>query len=166
MRHVGKLWSSAWIVGLAMLTQPCVAQTKSPERTEPAAVKRDRSKIAGEWTISELVINGNPAPAEDRSKLRVKNDVDGTWTLISEGRSIDGGTSTLHPDEQPKQIDFKLTRGDGAGREFVGIYKLDGDRRTLCFAAKQPEADRQGRPKSFVSQAGQQHILVRFERMR
>ncbi len=166
MRHVGKFWISAWIVGLAVVTQPCVAQTKSAARTEPAAVERDRSKIAGEWTISELVIDGNPVSAEDRSKLRVKNEIDGTWTLISEGRSIGGGTSTLIPGEQPKQIDFKLTRGDGAGREFVGIYKLDGDRRTLCFAARQPEADQQGRPQSFTSQAGQQHILVRFERMR
>jgi uncharacterized protein (TIGR03067 family) len=123
------------------------------------AIKKDRKQIQGNWRIIGLEINGNKAKEEDARKLMVINGDDGTWKLMSEGKEVCRGTSTIDPTAKPKQLDFEITEGSGAGNQYHAIYELGDKKRKMCFASKSKE-----RPTDFISATGSEIILVYFER--
>jgi len=123
------------------------------------AIKKDRKQIEGTWRVVALEVNGNKAMEEDAKKLTVVNGSDGTWSLLSEGKEINKGTSTFDPKKKPKTIDFTPSEGEGNGKEFHGIYELGEKTRKMCFAPAGKE-----RPTEFSSRPGSAHILVTFER--
>lgn len=151
-----KQWTN--LTGL-ILVFSCAFSASAVEGEAPA-VKKDRQVIAGKWKVSKLVINGSAVDSSGREKLEVINHPDGKWELHSDGRMIGKGNSEIRPQASPKEIDFDLTEGDGAGRTFEGIYKLDTDTRSLCFAATS-----EGRPKTFASPVGSQTVWVEFKRV-
>jgi uncharacterized protein (TIGR03067 family) len=89
----------------------------------------------------------------------VVNGSDGTWTLRSDDKEMNKGTSTIDPRKKPKTIDFTITEGEGKGNEHLGIYELGEKTRKLCFASPGKE-----RPTEFSSAPGSGQILVTFER--
>lgn len=126
-----------------------------------AAIKNDHKLIEGTWKIVALEINGNKSDVADASKFTVVNGADGAWSLRSEGNEIIKGTSTIDPTQKPKTIDFMPTSGQDQGKSMLGIYELEKNTRKLCFA---PAG--QNRPTEFSSTAANQHILVKFERVK
>lgn len=142
--------------GVTSLVQPAAP----PKKTSRAdAVKKDRQQIAGSWRVTALEVGGNTAKEEDARKFSVVNGVDGTWALLSDGREIAQGTSTIDPTKKPKTIDFTATEGELKGKSYLGIYELSGKTRKLCFSS--PGRDR---PTEFTSESGSETILVTFER--
>ena len=125
------------------------------------AVKKDRKQIEGTWRVIALVVNGDKASEEDANKLKVVNGSDGTWSLFSEGKEVSNGTSTIDPTKQPKSIDFTATDAQGKVNRYLGIYKLDGNTRKMCFVASGKE-----RPTEFASEPLSEIILVTFERIK
>lgn len=123
------------------------------------AIKIDHKLIEGIWRIVALEVNGNKAGEEDARKLSVVNGSDGTWRLLSEGKEISIGTSTIDPTKKPKTLDFTATEGEGKGNQYLGIYELGEKTRKMCFAP--PGKDR---PTEFASTPGSEFILVTFER--
>ena len=123
------------------------------------AIKKDRKLIEGTWRIVALEVNGNKAGEEDARKLSVVNGSDGTWRLLSEGKEISKGTSTIDPTKKPKCLDFTTTEGEEKGKPYLGIYELGEKTRKMCFAPPGKE-----RPTEFITTAGSEHILVTFER--
>lgn len=123
------------------------------------ATKKDRKQIEGTWRVVALEVNGNKATDEDAKKLTVVNGSDGTWSLLSEGKEISKGTSTIDPTKKPKTIDFTPTEGAGKDNQYLGIYELGEKTRKMCFAPPGKE-----RPTEFSSMPGSEHILVTFER--
>ena len=123
------------------------------------AIKKDQKLIEGTWRIVALEVNGNKAGEEDARKLSVVNGSDGTWRLLSEGKEISKGTSTIDPTKKPKTLDFTATEGEGKGNQYLGIYELGEKTRKMCFAP--PGKDR---PTEFTSTPGSEFILVTFER--
>jgi len=85
----------------------------------------------------------------------------GTWSVRSEGKEISKGTSTFDPTKKPKTIDFTPTEGGGKGDLFLGIYRIAKETRKLCFAPSGKP-----RPTEFSSTAGNQHVLVTFEKVK
>ena len=59
--------------------------------------------------------------------------------------------STLHFDAttKPKSIDAKATAGPYKDKTLLGIYRIQGDEFTVCFAAPGKE-----RPKDFTTKSG------------
>lgn len=147
---------SLWLLSCLplMLSICCFADEAKDE-----AIKKDRKQIQGNWRIIGLEINGNKAKEEDARKLMVINGDDGSWKLMSEGKELCRGTSTIDPTAKPKQLDFVITEGSGAGNQYHAIYDLGDKKRKMCFASKNKE-----RPTDFVSATGSEIILVYFER--
>jgi|688.fasta_scaffold32680_5 uncharacterized protein (TIGR03067 family) len=147
---------SLWLLSCLplMLSICCFADEAKDE-----AIKKDRKQIQGNWRIIGLEINGNKAKEEDARKLMVINGDDGSWKLMSEGKELCRGTSTIDPTAKPKQLDFAITEGSGAGNQYHAIYDLGDKKRKMCFASKNKE-----RPTDFVSATGSEIILVYFER--
>jgi len=135
--------------------------TASGDDAREKAIKKDRRQIHGTWRAVALEINGTKAKDEDAEKLLVVNGSDGTWTLLSAGKEISKGTSTIDPTRNPKTIDFTPTEGAGQGNQYLGIYELGKRNRRLCFAAKE-----KGRPAEFVSSPAGEIIFVAFERVK
>ena len=54
---------------------------------------------------------------------------------------------TIDPKASPRTVNFLLTEGpnDSAGRTVKGIYKIDGDKLSICIASPGRDA---GRPNS------------------
>lgn len=125
------------------------------------AVKKDRKKIEGNWRVIALVVNGDKASEEDANKIKVVNSSDGTWSLFYEGKEISNGTSTIDPAKQPKSIDFTATDAQGKVDRYLGIYKLDGNTRKMCFVASGKE-----RPTEVASAPSSEITLVTFERIK
>jgi uncharacterized protein (TIGR03067 family) len=143
------------VVGVLLTT---IASADDAAKDE--AVKNDRKRIEGTWTVTALTVNGNKAKDEDAKKITVVNGSDGTWSVRSEGKEISKGTSTFNPTEKPRSIDFTPTEGDAKGDLFLGIYKLGKNTRKLCFAPSGKD-----RPTEFSSTPENQYILVTFERV-
>src|SRR5450631_2311872 len=80
-----------------------------------AAIKKDRKKIEGTWRVVAFEVDGNKGKEEDAKKLTVVNGSDGTWSLHSEDKEMNKGTSTIDPTKKPKTIDFTITEGQGKG---------------------------------------------------
>ena len=89
----------------------------------------------GEKLPEEVVKGGKLTFAGDKHTVKVGKD-----TII--------GTQKLDPTKNPKEIDATDTEGPFKGKTTQGIYKLDGDMFTVCFAP--PGKDR---PKEFTSKS-------------
>jgi uncharacterized protein (TIGR03067 family) len=62
---------------------------------------------------------------------------------------------------KPATMDFQHTEGALKGKQWKGIYALDGDMLTTCDNA--PDLDK-GRPAAFEANTGSGHILITFQR--
>lgn len=145
--------------GVVALLAPPAPPKEAQGDANDGAIKKDRKQIAGTWRVVALEVNGNKANDEDAKKLMVVNGSDGTWSLLSEGREISKGTSSIDPLKQLRTIDFTPTDGEGKGNQYLGIYQLGEKTRKMCFAPPGKE-----RPTEFSSMPGSEHILVTFER--
>src|SRR5262245_49892516 len=123
---------------------------------EPSdAAKEGLKKLQGEWIVEKAQRGGMDAPADKLLKLRIK--IDGTRISIDEGEARDEAAQlALDPSQKPAAVDIKPLR---EGKDTVrGIYKLDGDSLTMCWA-KEGE-----RPTEFASKTGTSHVLFVLKR--
>jgi uncharacterized protein (TIGR03067 family) len=146
------------IVGVLITVTAAIA---SADDAKDAAIQKDRNQIKGTWRVVVLVVDGKPAMDEDARTLTVVNGSDGTWSLRSEDKETNKGTSTFDPTKTPKTLDFTMTGGDEAGNQYSGIYELGENTRKMCFAPLGKE-----RPTEFSSTAGSGVICLTFERVK
>src|SRR5262249_29058416 len=101
------------------------------------AVKKDRAKLAGTWTIVSFAIDGKKTYTDDElKKFLVKIDGDGKITVDLDGKTIVESTSTIDPTKTPKTLDQTFTKGGGgAGKTALWIYELKDDTLKVCAAA-------------------------------
>ena len=135
------------------------SKNKAAGNKSEKAIQRDRRILTGTWNVTSMAVNGSESKKEDAAKFSVVNLADGTWSVLSEGKTLSSGTSTIDPTAKPKTIDFTVTYGGGLGKSFLGIYELNRNRRRMCFV----EDDRP-RPTEFASTADNQQILVEYRR--
>src|SRR5437773_2528929 len=74
---------------------------------------------------------------------------------------LDQARDTPHPDKSPKEIDSLYTSGPASGKTVKGIYKIEGDTITYCWA--EPDKDR---PKEFESKSGAGVTLMVLKRVK
>jgi uncharacterized protein (TIGR03067 family) len=127
------------------------------------AIEADRSLLAGEWRVVSIVANGNTNADPVVARVTVVNGLDGTWSLLSNGKMIAEGTSTIDPTTSPKTIDLKSRRGsveNARGTHYHGIYEVHETTRRLCFVPADKPL-----PESFAGGRETGQILVTFERV-
>ena len=127
------------------------------------AIKADRSMLAGEWRVVSIVANGNTNADPVVARVTVVNGLDGKWSLLSNGKIIAEGTSTIDPTISPKTIELKSHRGsveNARGTHYHGIYEVHETTRRLCFVPVDKPL-----PESFAGGRETGQILVTFERV-
>jgi uncharacterized protein (TIGR03067 family) len=127
----------------------------APSKDEAAG---DLEALQGNWAMVALSINGEELPEDQvkAGKLVVKGDL---YTATLGERTI-SSTMKLDPARTPRAVDFTSTDGPQKGQTVKGIYKLDGDRLSICRALR-PEDDR---PDGFASGAESGLVLVVWAR--
>jgi uncharacterized protein (TIGR03067 family) len=149
-RHACRL---VLLVGLLVIGRGGVAVSRD-------AVEDELKRHQGTWAVTSSIYDGRPAPEEVvRSIKRIVNDNHVVWKR--DGKSFAGTTVQLDPVAEPKAIDVIPDGGRNRGERVLGIYKLDGDRLTICMAAPG-----QPRPKEFQADKGSGCTLHTFSRVR
>jgi len=116
------------------------------------------SELDGEWSMVSGSANGSELP---ESMLRTGKRVakNGETTVSLNGRLFFKAKYTIDASKKPAAIDYDMTEGPTKGQKQAGIYKLDGDTVTFCFAS--PGA---GRPTEFSSKPGSGWTLSVWKR--
>jgi uncharacterized protein (TIGR03067 family) len=132
----------------------------SPAPADDKAAREELERHQGTWRASTSVYEGQEAPAEVvRSITRTVEKDHVVWKR--DGKSFAGTRIELDPSRDPKAIDVIPDGGQDRGERVLGIYKLEGDRLTICMAAPG-----QPRPKEFKAEKGSGYTLRTFIRER
>ena len=113
--------------------------------------------IEGTWKMIGGEQNGQDEPPEDvqRSTLEIA----GNQHTVTVGDAVLKGTHELDTSQTPMTIDSSDTAGPFEGMSLKGIFTLEGDVFTVCFAA--PDAPR---PMEFTTKDGKATILHVWKR--
>jgi uncharacterized protein (TIGR03067 family) len=129
------------------------------ERDKDDAIKRDRQRLEGTWTVMTMEVHGETAGEDVASKLKIVFGIDGSWSFNAEERELLQGTTTIDPLKSPKAIDFTITVGDDKGKLSFGIYEVGETSLRLCVAPSGKD-----RPGEYTSTAANEFVLITFER--
>lgn len=115
--------------------------------------------LNGTWLPVTAKMDGQELPVEGLRNMRLLLVEDHYTATVNGVR--DHGTVKYDSAANPPATEITGTEGPNAGRTLLAIYQLDGDKLTICY-------DLQGtaRPVGFKAEAGSQHFLVTYRRMK
>jgi uncharacterized protein (TIGR03067 family) len=125
-------------------------------------VRKELAALQGKWKTVGLEAGGKPFPRGDVPDFTYVIGADGKCT----GRTPEGEfrvTTTVNPRKDPKTIDNLHESGEYKGKRQYGIYKLEGDRLTVCMTP--PGRVEGDRPKDFTTRDTTNVVFV-FERVK
>jgi uncharacterized protein (TIGR03067 family) len=125
-------------------------------------VQKELKALEGKWKAVALEAGGMALPKE------VVPDF--TFTIGAGGKSTGKSPKgeyqaliTVDPKKSPKTMDNLHESGDHKGKKQFGVYKLEGNKLTVCITA--PGAMEADRPKDFVTKDTKNVVFV-FERVK
>ena len=122
------------------------------------AVDGEIAKWQGTWKAVSMEHDGKLTPPE---KLKpIKLTVDGAKYHFQNGDFNERGTYKFDPAQEPKALDIVVGEGPDKGKVYLVIYKLEGDRLTICL-----ESANKNRPKQFTGKAGTGCVLEEWQRV-
>jgi uncharacterized protein (TIGR03067 family) len=119
--------------------------------------KTNADTLQGYWRFVRVVQNGDEAPADIMRGAKATIGKDRLTVQVQNKKHE--STIKLGPSKKPKQID--LVPGDGPykGKTLQGIYSLQGDTLTICYAEPGKK-----RPGDFDSPADSGYFLMELKR--
>lgn len=112
--------------------------------------KRDLEKLQGTWVLVGAEEKGRVIPEEaarrEGESVLIKGD---RLTMTRKGRTRGTGIIRLDPGKKPAWMD--LLDPDDKNKVIHGIYKLEGDRLTLCVSHKFRANRKEDRPAKFTT---------------
>lgn len=118
---------------------------------------RDLAALQGSWTLVSSEVNGESTSDQpEKLSLVVSN---AQYATMKDSRHI-SYTLRLEPSTDPKAFELTLEDGPAKGQVLKGIYKLEGDRFTVCHGLT-PQDDR---PVEFSTGAESGHTLIVWRR--
>lgn len=127
---------------------------------QPAPGAKDQERLQGTWRVVALENEGKPVPAEAIKGATLTFTKD--QYELKGGREEFRGRFKLHATQEPRGIDSTFVEADGKEKGVaVGIYKLEGDRLTICW--RQGDKDR---PREFGSKPESGLRLLVAERVK
>ena len=125
-------------------------------------VRKELKALEGKWKAVALEAAGKSFPKDEIPDFTFTIAADGKGTARSP-KGEHHTTITVDPKKNPKTIDNFHDDGDEKGKKQYGIYKLEGDKFTVCITrAGSAESDR---PKEFTTKDSK-NVLFVFERIK
>jgi len=139
--------------GLPMTVQFKNVRLKQLKGASTAATSSDLDRMQGEWTVTELVVNGEKVSADlvTSAKLQIKGN---QYYLHTDSESS-RGTLKLLDRNSPKTMDVQTDDGT----DVPAIYEISGDTMKACYALNGA-----ARPKEFKSDSGSDHVFAIYKR--
>jgi RNA polymerase sigma factor (sigma-70 family) len=157
LKTVGALILTACLLGAASVFVYATASA-DPAARPGGKDRTDQERIQGTWQAVSGEVGGKKVK-EELEKLTLEF-TGNRFTLIHDAK-MEQGTFRLDPSAKPKAFDLILPGAGGGDDVHKAIYKLEGDRLTICLA--HPPAER---PTTFATQAGERWpMLVNFKRV-
>jgi uncharacterized protein (TIGR03067 family) len=143
---------SSLLIGLALAVG-------APAKDSPA---KDGPGIVGEWVGEKAVAGGKELPVP-KGGIAFTFTADGKLTVREgEREKADTGTYKADPKKDPAELDI-VPPADKKEPTVQGIYKVDGDTLTLCFARGKAGA---ARPTKFEAPEGSDVIMITLKRVK
>jgi len=115
------------------------------------AITKDLEEFHGNWKQIAYERDGVKEPLDEQGSEPRTTFAGNTFVVtLADGSIPIKGIFKLDATRQPKAIDFTDTFGADAGKTFLAIYSLDGDRLIFCAADAGQE-----RPMEFRTKPGQ-----------
>lgn len=115
------------------------------------AITEEIRKFQGIWKQVACEKDGVAVPGDEFGWEPESTFMDDTFVVtLADGSIAIKGTFRLDPTREPKTIDWTDTFGADAGKTFLAIYSLEGDRLIFCAADEGQE-----RPTEFRTRLGQ-----------
>ena len=113
-----------------------------PPRPNPDdEAKADLKKMQGVWVLENSVDGyGQSSRPPKLPPVWIAGD------RLEHGKGGPSYTLRLDPGWSPRRVDIEEVTQGGQGRVYRGIYRLEGDKLTLCF-----ETAGEGRPDTFTA---------------
>ena len=137
---------------LVLLLPACSAQEAAPEM-EP-----DLATLQGTWKPISMEMDGKFLPDARIGNTRLT--IEGENFTFDTGDDNHGGLYKIKPDEDPKQLDIEITRGDEAGKVYLVIYKFEDGKMIQCM-----EVSNAKRPTEFTGAADSGNLYEVWERV-
>lgn len=115
----------------------------------------DLAKLDGSWKAESASRGGKPVSEYKAATWTVN----GGKVTYSDGKVSRTHRISVDASKTPKAIDFTYGEGPNKGKTSLGIYKLEGDRITLCWS--EPGKDRPGKFESKPASGILMQVLVR-----
>jgi len=125
-------------------------------------VRKELKALQGKWKAVALEAGGKPLPKEAIPDFTFVIGADGKST----GQMAQGeysATITVNPKKDPKTIDNVHETGAQKGKKQYGVYKLEGDKFTVCMTP--PGSAESDRPKDFTTKDSTNVVFI-FERVK
>src|SRR5713101_7826995 len=118
-------------------------------------VKKELERFQGTWLLVGREYDGKVASEDDVKAIEGKLVLEGdkaTYTsrVDEAGRQV---TFKLDPTAKPRTIEWTVTKGPAKGEKVLAIYKLEGDKLTVCAGTSER------RPKEFVTKPGSPFVI-------
>jgi len=124
---------------------------KTDAKSISDAIAEEIKKLQGTWKQIACEKDGLPDAVDELGWEPTSTFVDDTYVVtLADGTIAIKGTFKLDPTQVPKTIDWTDTFGEDAGKTFLAIYSLEGDRLIFCAADEGQE-----RPTEFRTGPGQ-----------
>ena len=114
---------------------------------------RDLKQLQGRWSIVSLEVDGASVSSSEAAQIAIDGD---SFTTSGMGDDYSGKVTI---DARAKTIDLTFETGPEKGNRNLGIYKLDGDRWTMCLATRGDV-----RPSEFATRPGTGFALETLRR--
>ena len=128
------------------------------EKVDPKVKADELAAFAGTWVYERQVVEGKEIPVAEmgKSHIVISGDTLTRHAYAADGRALHPIPSTISvdPTANPKLMDDDAAMPTGSKKRRLGIYKLEGDRLTLCYDNTGKE-----RPTAFDSPAGSSFVL-------
>ena len=117
----------------------------------------DLEKLEGTWNVTSLEIDGQDVSEGSfgGASIVIKGN---TFISVGMGATYEGIVE-LDDKKNPKMFQWLFTVGHAAGVRNPGIYKLEGEKWTMCLATRGSR-----RPREFATQPGTGFALQTLER--
>jgi len=142
------------VVIVALFAATAVSADDAKDKADEA-VKQEQEKLKGKWKVVRHEFSGRIGKEAFGEPDEIKGD---KW-LRPQRKTAEYGLK-LDPAKDPKQVELTADRlGD---KTLKGIYKLDGDKLTICYAYA-PDLPR---PTEFKTKRGDNCYLYELERVK
>jgi uncharacterized protein (TIGR03067 family) len=125
-------------------------------------VRKELKALQGKWKTVAMEAAGQSSPKDEIPAF--------TFVVAADGKSTGQTpqeefrfTITVNPRNNPKTIENLHESGEQKGKKQYGIYKLEGDKFTVCMTL--PGSAEKDRPKDFTTKDTTNVVFV-FERVK